>query len=573
MTTLAEHLTALYPGHNIAGLAVRVRQAMGLPAEPSDAAPHAGPPAWSQDDVVLITYADSLRSPDEPPLQTLGRFVDSTLDDVVTVVHVLPFFPSSGDGGFSVVDFESVEPSHGTWSDITALAAGGNRVMADLVLNHISASSLWFQQFIADEPPGRDYFVTADPSTDLSQVVRPRTHPLLRPTETAAGPRHVWATFSHDQIDVDFANPDVLVEFVRFVALFLAKGVSVIRLDAIGYLWKRLGTTCIHLEETHRVVKVLRMLLEEAAPEALLITETNVPHAENVSYFGSAGVGETEAHLVYNFTLPPLVLHGLLNATSEPLVSWATDLAPLRPGTSFFNFLASHDGIGVRPAEGLLTDEQVDDLANAVQRHGGRVSYYSSASGERPYELNTSLFDALATTADGENGATQIDRFCAAHAIMLAFVGMPALYVHSFLATPNDMAGVAATDHNRDINRSKLDRAAVEAALADHGSASQEVLTRLTHLTRLRRAHPAFHPEAGQQVLPVGDHVLGLRRTAADGSVVDAYVNLTPAVAQVAVVGDWHDLVAGTSGSGPIDLAPYGVAWLRAAGAEDSVGS
>ena len=172
------------------------------------------------------------------------------------------------------------------------------------------------------------------------------------------------------------------------------QGAEFIRLDAIAYLWKEIGTACIHLPQTHAVVRIMHALLEQAAPQVRLITETNVPHTENMSYFGD---GTNEAHLIYNFALPPLVLYTLQNGDAGPLSAWASGLTLPSQQVTFFNFLASHDGIGVTPLRGLLPESAIEELARRTLAQGGLVSYRSNPDGSQsPYELNINYFDALA---------------------------------------------------------------------------------------------------------------------------------------------------------------------------------
>ncbi len=560
---IARHLQRIYPAQDAAALVERAIEAIGgaerLPA--LTAAGGLTGPTWSERDIAVITYGDSVTTAGYPPLATLERFVDRHLADVVSIVHILPFFPFTSDDGFAIVDFAEVNPDLGSWAEITSIAQG-SRVMADLVLNHVSASSAWFQQFERGELPGRDYFVVVDPAANLDSIVRPRTSPLLREVDTPDGTQHVWATFSHDQLDLNFENPDVLFEFLRFINQYLDAGVTMFRLDAVGYLWKQLGTTSIHLPKTHEVVKLIRLLLELREPDALLITETNVPHEENVSYFGH-GQGGQEAHLVYNFTLPPLVLHALLVGRATALRQWIGELDALAPGTSYFNFLASHDGIGLRPVEGLLSDEDQDVVVEAVRRNGGLVSMFTApGGGERPYELNISLFEAMRGNGEGVDDGLQVDRFCAAHAIMLAFVGVPAFYIHSLLATPNNLDGVTQTGVNRTINRAKLDFEAVVQELDRTGSSRREVLERLRKLSQVRQSSPAFHPEADQQLLETSDQVLGLRRTSLANERVDVYVNVSASEAEVHIGEPWRDLLTGRTGVTTLSLPPYGTGWI-----------
>ena len=324
---------------------------------------------WSQADAWMITYGDSILSEGEKPLATLKRFTDEHLKTVINGVHILPFYPYSSDDGFAVLDYSSVNETLGSWADIEAVAKDFV-LMADLVINHCSSRSLWFQNFLRGVHPGADFFYTADPSDDLDLVVRPRTSDLLQEVETANGTQHVWCTFSHDQVDFDFRNIEVLRQFISIIRFYLDKGVRVFRLDAVAFLWKELGSTCINLPQTHAVVRLLRELIEHAAPEAMIITETNIPNVENLSYFGNGN----EAHGVYNFSLPPLLLQALLTGDCSHLNQWMMTMPPARSGTTYFNFIASHDGIGLRPAEGLLSDEELDSLTLAMEERGGRLS-------------------------------------------------------------------------------------------------------------------------------------------------------------------------------------------------------
>ena len=350
--------------------------------------------------------------------------------------------------------------------------------MADLVINHCSSRSLWFDNYKQGKNPGADYFIECDPETDLSDVVRPRTSPLLRKTETLDGEKHVWCTFSHDPVDLNFRNPDVLLEFVKIIKLYLDNGVSVFRLDAVAFLWKQIGTPSINLMETHEVIRLLRLLIEHYDERALIITETNIPNRENLSYFGNAN----EAHLIYNFTLPPLVLYTMLTGRSSLLKHWMMSMPPAQNGTTYFNFIASHDGIGLRPVEGILPDEEVDKLASLMQSFGGDVSWRAMPDGgHRPYELNISLIDALKGTFDGED-AYQLQRFVCAHAIMLALEGMPAFYIHSLFATQNDHEKYERTSNKRAINRHNWDYDELNEALEDYNRLHHRVFKKLTRI-------------------------------------------------------------------------------------------
>ncbi|MEM9423145.1 MAG: alpha-amylase family glycosyl hydrolase, partial [Pseudomonadota bacterium] len=402
---------------------------------------------------MLITYADSIRGEGEVPLQSLKNFLDEYLADVCGRVHILPFFPSSSDDGFAVIDYRMVDHHVGSWQDIEALAFDFD-VMFDLVINHCSRESLWFADFVSGREPGKNYFITLPEESDTSAVARPRSTPLITAIHTYGGIRHVWNTFSDDQIDLDFSNPDVLCEFIDILFFYIARGAHLIRLDAVGYLWKRLGSSCLNLTEAHTVVRLLRVLVEEAAPEVKLITETNVPHEQNVSYFGD---GTNEAQMVYNFSLPPLTLHAFHTGNATLLSNWASNLRLPSDQVTFFNFLSSHDGIGVTPAKGLLTEDEILSMANRVQALGGEVSYKTNHDGtQSPYELNINYMDALGDPSKKETTRDISARFLASQAIMLTLQGVPGIYFHSLFGSENWIDGIAETGQKRSINREKL---------------------------------------------------------------------------------------------------------------------
>ncbi len=515
-------------------------------------------------DAVLITYGDQFRIPDEPPLRTLRRFLRTHLGKSISAVHILPFFPYSSDDGFSVIDYRRVNPDFGTWEDIKALEHD-YRLMFDAVINHVSRQSAWFQGFLRGEVPYTDYFIVVDPQTDLSQVVRPRPWPLLTPVETAHGLKHVWTTFSADQIDLNYANPAVLLEIADLLLFYVARGARIIRLDAIAYLWKEIGTPCIHLPQTHAVVKLFRTMLDEVAPGVLLITETNVPHAENISYFGD---GHDEAQLVYNFTLPPLTLHALQTGDATRLTAWARTLKTPSEATAFFNFLASHDGIGVRPAEGWLSTEEIAALADRTLAHGGRVSTYARPDGSQaPYELNITWYDALNDPAHPDGHG--IARFMASQAIMLALAGVPGIYVHSLFGSSNCERCFRERGYPRALNREKFAYPDLEAELADPQSRAARILTAYRRLLNVRRRHPAFHPQAAQEVLELHPGVFAVRRGEGREALL-ALVSVRPEPLRLHLPAregfppaPWRDLLTGKLvNPTDVEIEPYGVLWL-----------
>ncbi len=450
---------------------------------------------WSQNEIIMITYGDSVCASDEQPLVTLNRFL-AYLQDTITGVHILPFCPYSSDDGFAVIDYLQVDSQLGTWQDVETIAQKFD-LMADLVLNHVSSESVWFKQFKQGIKPGCDYFIETEPQTDISEVVRPRSTPLLVKVDTTKGEKYVWATFSADQVDLNYANPDVLIEILKIILFYIQQGSKYIRLDAVGFLWKCVGTSCIHLPQTHALIKLFREITQMLNPDVALITETNVPNRENLSYFGN----RNEAHLIYNFSLPPLIVNALLQGKSDHLKTWMMSMPPAPLGCAYFNFTASHDGIGLRPAEGLLAEDEYQTLLKMMQQFGGKISMRQKPDGtESPYEINISLFDAMKGTAKGED-RWQIERFLCSQTIMMALEGIPAFYIHSFLATANDYAGLAKTGLNRSINRHKWNYEELEKKLNDPKSTQAIVIKEMSRRIQVRRRQPAFHPNATQYTL------------------------------------------------------------------------
>lgn len=539
-------------------------------------------------DVILITYADQISEPSRPPLQSLLKFLNVYLGDLISGVHLLPFYPYSSDDGFSVINYREVNPSLGTWQDVEQIARR-YRLMVDAVINHISQHSDWFQSYLRGETPFTNYFIALEPDTNLNDVVRPRATPLLTPFQTGEGLRHVWTTFSPDQVDLNYANPRVLLEMVDLLLFYVERGASIIRLDAIAYLWKELGTPCIHLPQTHRIVKLFRAVLDAVAPWVILITETNVPHEENISYFGEPitdiEVGDRslrgdEAQMVYQFPLAPLVLHTFLTGNTQILSRWVNSLTTPYPNTAFFNFIASHDGIGVRPAEGLLTEGQIQALVDRSLAHGGQVSYMldNDGSSRRVYELNITLFDMLNDPARPQP-ELDVQRFLASQAIMLSLAGVPGIYIHSLFGSRNCYSCVEKTGRARSINREKFNWHYLENVLADSSSVTAQVFNGYVRLLRLRRAHSAFHPQGAQRILALSDQIFAVMRSDTQGEEnILCLVNVTGNAQALSInlrkwrlpdSQEWQDLLTGptyqvANGSIALNLDPYQAMWLRA---------
>ncbi len=524
---------------------------------------------WSQKDALLITYGNSIIDGAHKPLDLLSDFLGTYLDGILNAVHILPFFPYTSDDGFAVSDFRSVNPQLGDWPDINRIA-NDFTLMSDLVLNHVSSQGEWFNAYRQGQVPYDKFFFEASPDDDLRDVVRPRTTPLLQEVETSAGIKHVWCTFSHDQIDLDFRNPEVLLEFLRIIRLHVDNGVQIIRLDAVAFLWKDVGSPSIHLPQTHAVIKLMRLLCDFATEKIILLTETNVPKAENLSYFGAGD----EAHAIYNFPLPPLILHAMMSGNAQYLRQWQRGMPPAPMGCAYLNFTASHDGIGMRPAEGLLPEDEKQQVIDTVKDLGGLVSMRTMPDGsESPYELNTTFYDAMSRTFDGADKHHHM-RFICSQTIVMSLEGIPAFYIHAMLATDNDHVSVEKRGMNRAINRHRWDYPSLRKLLDDPKTRHARALSDLSDRLKIRQNQAAFHPNATQFTVNMGDErIFGIWRQSLDRhqsifalhNVSNAEVRVPSAALNLIEDQHWMDLLSGDTidaTAAEVIVAPYQCMWI-----------
>jgi glucosylglycerate phosphorylase len=573
-TRILSHLVVLYGADHAPQMLARVEKLIAsyrtrIPVRAGE---------LTERDSILIAYGDQVQRSNEKPLQTLGKFCKGHLKDVIGGIHILPFYPWTSDDGFSVMDYRQVDAALGTWEDISSMQ-NHFRLMFDGVINHISAHSAWFQGFLHGDSRYRDYFIVVNGSPDLSQVVRPRALPLLTAFNTSSGAKQVWTTFSDDQIDLNYQNPDVLLEILDVLLMYIERGAMFIRLDAIAYLWKEIGTPCIHLPQTHRIIQFLRAVMDIIAPYVQLITETNVPHADNIAYFGD---GTNEAQLVYNFALPPLTLHAFHTGDARVLSAWASALTLPSDKTSFFNFLASHDGIGLNPVRGILTEQEIETLVHRTLEHGGLISCKQNSDGSQsPYEMNINYFDALSNpnnllqplflaveTPPGteyESLDKQVDRFMAAQAIMLALIGVPGIYFHSLFGSRGWIEGVKQSKRNRTINREKCQVDNLQNELADENTLRSKVFTRYRRLLSARSSTPAFHPHGSQKILDYHPSVFTIERLSPDkkSRMVCLHNVSAKRVSFPANYSTATDLFTGHSfRATTITLEPYQILWV-----------
>ncbi|HBM75114.1 MAG TPA: sugar phosphorylase [Clostridiaceae bacterium] len=513
----------------------------------------------SEKDVILIAYGDSIISQGEKPLRTLKKFLDEYCREEITNVHLLPIFPSTSDDGFSVSDYRKIDERLGDWRDIEDLSKDYG-IMLDAVVNHTSKSHEWFKACLKGNKEYKDYYIESDPKADYSKVTRPRALPLLTKFQTSRGEKFYWTTFSDDQIDLNYSNPKVLAEIIDILLFYASKGAKFIRLDAIGFAYKKLGTNCMHLKETHAIVKLMRLFLEHFSPGTYIITETNVPHKDNISYFGNGD----EAHLVYQFPLPPLVMYSLQKGDTTKLTRWAKSLekTPLHKDNTYFNFLASHDGVGLRPVDGILDDDEKQFLLDNVIENGGKISYKTNADGSKsPYEVNISYLDGI--TNPSASKKERVERFMASQAIMLSLQGIPGIYYHSLLGSENWYEGFRSSGINRRINREKLDFQQLVKELNDKSSLRYMVLSRYKEMLKIRRNHSAFSPYASQNILDLTYSLFAVERyNETFGERIIAIINVTGKTVELDTPISGIDLLASSKKKLITKIEPYQVAWI-----------
>ena len=515
--------------------------------------------SFSEEDSILITYGDTITDQRRPGLEVLDEFLEKFVKDSIKTVHLLPMYPYTSDDGFSVVDYRKINSVLGDWDDIKRLSQNYN-LMFDAVINHVSKSSEWFQGYRDGRKPYEDFFITCDPEADYSSVIRPRTLPLLTEVDTVKGKQFVWTTFSEDQIDLNYRSPELLAEILDILLMYTGKGAKYIRLDAIGFMWKEAGTGCMHLKQTHEIIKLMKDIFQYYAPETKIVTETNVPHEENVSYFGENG---DEADMVYQFPLPPLTLYTLLTGNAEILMNWIERLKLPNDKVTYFNFLSSHDGIGMRPTEGILTEEQRQVLINHTLKNGGEISYKNNEDGTKsPYELNINYQDALA--GPDESDEERRKKFLAAETILLSLKGIPGIYIHSLLGSRNDYYGKTISGIPRRINREKLDYGYLAEQL-ENDTNRRRIFDELIRRLNIRKRESAFSPQAKQKVIRICPEVLGLKReNEKTGDKVFVIINVSHQkvhISKSTISGE--DLISGRKIRNEFQLEPWECLWIQ----------
>ncbi|MCD0461386.1 alpha-amylase family glycosyl hydrolase [Roseiconus lacunae] len=558
---MIELIQSIYPDHTTeiqAGIDTLLKK-YAAEIKPVDSN---APSELCQKDSILITYGDSFREDGISSLQCLKKFACQQLGDCVSAIHLLPCFPYTSDDGFSVQDYYQIDPALGNWFDMEELGQS-YELMFDAVVNHISKSSEWFKGFLDGDARYADYFIVADPDADYSSVTRPRALPLLHPFRQGDKTVHVWTTFSEDQVDLNFHSPSVLLAVLDVLLFYVARGARYIRLDAIAFIWKELGTSCMHLPQTHGIIQLCRKVIAQLAPQVAIITETNVPHEENISYFGN---GSNEAHLVYNFTLPPLLMYSLHRQNVDTLTRWASSLDLPGDRTCFFNFTASHDGVGVRPLQGIVSTEAIEELAEIARSHGGFVSMRDNGDGtQSPYEINCNYFDFA--TDPSSSDSVRVQRFLLTQSVMLTMPGVPGIYYHSIVGSENDRQAAIDSKINRRINRAKLHYPSLAAELERPDTIRSQVFNRYKTMLTARGGEPLLAPFVAAEYHSAGP-VFVIRRSN-DGGTLFAVHNFSDSDEAITLPGEkLTDLLTGQQlGSGSdvtsITLQPFEFRWLR----------
>ena len=513
---------------------------------------------------LLICYGDSvLGTKTNKSITELKKFYNKYLYKCFNSVHFLPFYPSSSDSGFAVKDHYKIDPRLGKWGDIKSFSKN-SFIMADVVINHSSSRGLWFKNYLRNNSPGKNYFFTVSQKFNSKNVVRPREHRLLKKVSIFGKNRYLWRTFSNDQIDLNFKNPKVLIRFIKIIINLINHGVNIFRLDAIAYLWKESGTKCINLKQTHEIIKILRIVCNSLNKSAIIVTETNLPESENISYFGNYD----EANWIYNFSLPPLLVHSLLFEDSRKITSWSKKLPQNKLGNSYLNFIASHDGIGMRPVEGLLNKDAINKMFKRLKKNGGEFSFRKvQGKSKKVYEANITLFNAFQKTDNDPKGKYHYARYLCAHAIMISFEGIPAVYFNSMFGTANDVNKYIISNNKRDLNRYKWSAERLNKLLANKNSKQYLIYEEISNLLNIKQKNKAFHPNALRKTMNLGPKIFAFKRISLDKKqIVTCISNLSSITQNIKIQlknKKYKELIIGTAiNKNNITLDPFQTIWL-----------
>ena len=461
---------------------------------------------FSEKHTILITYPDQFQSSNESHLKSLNRFLNEDLEGLISHVHILPFYPWTSDDGFSPTDYKEVDPDYGTWKDIEEIPQDK---MFDCIFNHISSESPLFKKALSGDKKSmamfhlysQDEYQEKSFQENITKVVRPRTSPLFHEYKFQDENKYVWTTFSKDQIDTNINNSDMVKYILETFFLYIEKGSTFFRIDAVPFMWKELGTNCSHLPKTHLFIKLFRSILDEINSELVLITESNVPHLENITYWGK----DDEAHVIYNFSLAPLLLHALTFQTNEYINSWSENVFKTSDFTTFLNFTATHDGIGMRGLEGLVQDEDIAKLCEIAKSQGGKIGEKRSRDGSvRPYELNCTWRSFLEDDKLSEEDF--LNKVVNSHALVMFYPGIAAHYAHNFFASKNWSEGFLQSGIARRLNRKKFNYP------ISYNSFEKNAMKKLKELIKIKSTHRCFHPNAKLEVISTKNNIIAFKR-------------------------------------------------------------
>ena len=522
---------------------------------------------WSEEDFFLITYADTIKKKKVKNLISLGNFLNKYCKEF-SFIHILPFFPYSSDDGFAVKDFKTVNSEHGDWDDFKKISFGF-KTMIDLVINHCSSENELFKDFLNGISFVSDFFIVSNEKFKESEkIVRPRSSDISKEINLNGKTKYVWCTFSHDQVDFNFKNPNVLIYFIEIMKFYLDKNIKALRLDAVAFIWKQLGSSCINLPQTHDIIRLLRLIIDNFYSDVLIITETKIPSHENLSYFGN----NNEAHCIYNFSLAPLLIHSIISGNGKYLKRWSRSMPPAQEKNSYLNFLSSHDGIGLRPLEGILPEKEIKNYINFFRKQGALFGLRKNKKKESVYEVNITLLDAFKESYFG-NDSFGIKRFILAHIILFSMEGIPAVYIQNLVGSKNDYTKVKKTGSNRSINRKNWEFKLLEEKLKNKKSINYKIFNLLKEIISIRKKQPAFHPNATQFTLQLEDDFFGIWRQSIDRSQsIFCVSNLTNSLKKISLLNinlistnEWFDIISKKkikNMRGNIILKPYQTYWL-----------
>lgn len=516
-------------------------------------------PLFTEKDIVLLCYPDHVKEPNVKTLRTMRKFLKGYVKGYFNKIHFLPFHPYSADEGFSVIDHYKVHKPFGTWSDIKKISKEFGLV-SDLVINHVSTQSEWFKRFLEGDERYKDFFIAFKQKVDTSKVFRPRADPLLVPFETKEGKKYVWCTFPLGQADLNYSNPEVLLEMIKVLLFHIEKGAEAIRLDAVAYVWKKLGTSCFNLPQTHTIIKLIRDILKQLAPHVWLITEAVMPHKKNLAFFGG---GYDETHLIYDFVLETLLLLTIIKKDSCLATRWLNTLKSPSDETTFLNLTISHDGLHVVPSFGIISKEDLELIAENFRKKGGEILYRSiSGKNPQPYEFETTYLSAIG----------DVDAFLATQSIQLALKGVPLIYFNNLIGAENWYGGFKKSGHVRSLNRERFNYEGLVEELKKSGSTKNRVYRGYTKLLSARVNEPLFSPLAKQKVLYFGSSLIAILRhnnkdkLLALTNVTDKTVDINSSkIVDVLRKTSVQDLISKNTIKlkGALSLKPYQILWLK----------